>query len=54
VGVGELIVWLWSAIGGSHVSDRLPRPHASRRFIGDEMSLQEGWEIIFIKDYEGT
>ena len=23
---GELIGWLWFAIGGSHVSDRLPRP----------------------------
>jgi len=24
---GELIGWLWVAIGGSHVSDRLSRPH---------------------------
>jgi len=23
----ELIGWLWFAIGGSDVSDRLPRPH---------------------------
>jgi len=26
---GELIGWLWFAIGGSHVSNGLPRPHAS-------------------------
>jgi len=35
----ELIGWLWLAIGGSHVSDGL--------------SLQEGGEDIYIKDYEG-
>jgi len=28
---GELIGWLWIAIGGSHVSDRLPHPHHQRR-----------------------
>jgi len=26
-----LIGWLWVAIGGSRVSDRLPRPHYQRR-----------------------
>jgi len=29
----NLIGWLWFAIGGSHMSDRLPRPHASEHVI---------------------
>jgi len=29
---------MWSAIGGSHVSDRLPRPRASKHVIRDEKS----------------
>jgi len=45
---GELIGWLWFAIGGSHVSDRLPRPHYQRR----EEMLQEGGEDILIQDYK--
>jgi len=40
---GELIGWLWFAIGGSHVSDRLPRPHHQRRDA-------EGGEVILIQD----
>jgi len=32
----ELNRWLWFAIGGSLVSDRLPRPHASKRIIREE------------------
>jgi len=31
-----LIEWLWFAIGGSHVSDRLPRPHTSKHIIREE------------------
>jgi len=44
--------WLWFVIGGSHVSDRLSRPHASKHIIREEMSLQEGGEVILIKDNE--
>jgi len=36
----ELIGWLWFAIGGSHVSDRLPRPQTSEHIIREEMSQQ--------------
>jgi len=39
---------VWFAIGGSHVSDRLPRPRHQRR----EEMLQEGGEDILIQDYE--
>jgi len=28
--LGELIGWLWFAIDGFNVSDRLPRPHHQR------------------------
>ena len=34
---GEIIGWLWFAIGGSHVSDRLLRPHGIKRIIREEM-----------------
>lgn len=34
---GEVIVWLWFAIGQSHVSDKLPRPRASKHIIREEM-----------------
>jgi len=38
--LGELIRWLWFAIGGSHVSDRLkPRPHASKHIIREERGV---------------
>lgn len=50
----ELTGWLWFAIGQSHVSDRLSRPCASKRVIGEEMLLQEGKEVILIKDHECT
>jgi len=46
--------WLWFAIGGSHVIDRLSRPHASKHIMREEMSLQEGREVILIEDYNGT
>jgi len=39
---------LWFAIGGSLVSDRLPRPHATKHIIREEMSLQVGGEDILI------
>jgi len=29
--VGNWIGWLWFAIGGSHVSDRLTHPHHQRK-----------------------
>jgi len=45
---GEFNGWLWFAIGGSPVSDRLPRPHAGKHIIREEMSLQEGGEVIWI------
>jgi len=32
-----LIGWLWFAIGGSHVSDRLPRPRHQKRDV--ELSI---------------
>jgi len=41
-----LIGWLWFAIGGSHVSDRLPRPHGCKHIIREEMSLQEGRKLF--------
>jgi len=37
-----IIGWLWFAIGGSHVSDRLSHPRASNHINRVEMSLQEG------------
>jgi len=40
-----LIGWLWFAIGGSHVSDRLPRPHASNDVAREETSLQKEHEL---------
>jgi len=40
--------WLWFAIGGSHVSDRLPV-----NVMTEEMSLTEGEEVVLMKDYEG-
>jgi len=42
------LLWLWWC----HVSDRLPRPHASKHVIREEMSLQD--EVILMKDYEDT
>jgi len=52
---GELTEWLWSAIGGAHLSDRLPRPHASKHIIHrEERALQEEGEIFLIKDFEVT
>jgi len=51
--LGELIGWLWFAIGRSHVSDRLPRPHTNKHIIREEMSLQEGGEVFSIKYYKG-
>jgi len=41
-------------IGWSHVSERLPRPHASKHIISEEISLQDRGEVILIKDYKGT
>jgi len=49
---GELIGWF--AIGGSVVSDRLPRPRASKHIIREEMTQQERLKATLIKDYEGT
>jgi len=46
--LSELIGWLCFAIGGSHVSDGLPRPHRSKHIIREEMLLQ----VILINDYE--
>jgi len=44
--MGEWIGWLWFAIGESHVSDRLPRPRASKNVIREEMLLQEGGDLF--------
>jgi len=46
----ELIGWLWFAIGGSHVSDRRPRPLMPVNKRWDEQ--QERGDIILIKDYK--
>jgi len=40
----QMIGWFWFAIGGSHVSDRLPRPLASEHIIREE-TLQEGGDF---------
>jgi len=45
--VGLLLLW-------SHVSDRLSRSRAGKQVIREEMLLQEGGEVILIKDYEVT
>jgi len=45
-----MVGWLWFAIGGSHVSVRLPRPHASKHIIREEKRSC----CMMFKDYEGT
>jgi len=36
------------------VSDRLPRPHASKHVIREVMSLQEGGEFVLSEVFEDT
>jgi len=38
---------LWFTIGGSHVSDRLSRPHTSKHIIREEMT---GGKVILIAE----
>jgi len=48
---GELIGWLWFAIGRSHVTDRLSRPHSSKHIIRKEKRYRckEKGKIIVLK-----
>jgi len=45
----RMIGWLWFAIGGSRVSDRLPRPWASKHIIREEMSCKREGKLFWIK-----
>jgi len=37
LGTDWMTAWLWFPIGGSHVSDRLSRPHANIQVIREEL-----------------
>jgi len=46
---GELIGWLWFAIGWFHVSDRLPRPPITKHIIREEKSCKMEGRLFWIK-----
>jgi len=49
----ELIGWLWLAIGGSHVSDRLSRPHGSKHHQRRDVESLRKLRLLGFNGHEG-